>query len=338
MDELGSLLEAAKTWATKGVIVDGIILSESGEEEKVPTDVCLHIGCDSNDATRKKQHTSNFLSLQKQGKLEKIYLSSEFNEQHPDGRKSVIAYITNMFDAHGGGNIISGGCVKGKIEFKCKRYRVHMPKEKSKSSRDTVTSRPKDKEDVCPWKFNLYYEPPESAMAGRYYFYRNGSGNHFHYGHLPKKEHEIMKRTSQLDEEELEIADDGMGVNLSSDSMAMMFQKRTGLAIDPKKLRNYHTKKKQQGKDSGVSQYTPAEQVILQLESDKTVSVAYLIAKVEVGQALVTTYTKKKSKTNRNLSITFQSNVTSNGIQEEPKTLTSSDIMSTSYGVSRVLW
>jgi hypothetical protein len=73
-------------------------------------------------------------------------------------------------------------------------------------------------------------------MAGRYYFYCNGSGNHFHCGHLPKKKHEIMNRTSQLNKEELDIADDGMGVNLSSDSMAMMFQKQTQLTIDPKKL------------------------------------------------------------------------------------------------------
>jgi hypothetical protein len=62
-----------------------------------------------------------------------------------------------------------------------------LPKEKSESSRDTVTGRPKDKESVCPWKFNFYYKPPESAMAGRYYFYHNGSGNHFHCGHLSKK-------------------------------------------------------------------------------------------------------------------------------------------------------
>ena len=42
-----------------------------------------------------------------------------------------------------------------------------------------------------------------------------GSGNHYHNGHLPKQEHEIRKRTSQLDESELEIAEDGLDVNLS---------------------------------------------------------------------------------------------------------------------------
>jgi hypothetical protein len=59
MDELGSLLEAAKMWATKAVIIDGIILSEPGQEEKVPTDICLHIGCNSNDATAMMQLIRN---------------------------------------------------------------------------------------------------------------------------------------------------------------------------------------------------------------------------------------------------------------------------------------
>jgi hypothetical protein len=69
-----------------------------------------------------------------------------------------------------------------------------------------------------------------------------------------------MKRRSQLDENELEIAEDGLDVNLSSASMAMMFQNRTGLAIDPKKLHNNHARRQQQS--DSLSPMTPAEQAI----------------------------------------------------------------------------
>ena len=100
----------------------------------------------------------------------------------------------------------------------------------------------------------------------------------------------------------------------------MMFQNRTGLAIDPKKLWNYHVKQQQQSNSvDSFSQMTPAEQVVQQLSSSKHVSVAYLVANIEVGEELVTTYTRKKTKPN--LTIMFESNVTTNGKHEEPKLL-----------------
>ena len=71
-------------------------------------------------------------------------------------------------------------------------------------------------------------------------------GNRFHNGHIQKKEHEISRRVALLDKDELEITDDGLDVNLSSQSMATMFMQRTKLVVDPKKLRNHHTKKSEE--------------------------------------------------------------------------------------------
>jgi hypothetical protein len=140
---------------------------------------------------------------------------------------------------------------------------------------------------------------------------------------LPKQEHEIRKRTSQLDESELEIAENGLDMNLTSNSIAMMFQNRTGLAIDPKKLWNYHMKQQQQSKSLDLfSQMIPAKQVVHQLSSIKHVSIAFLVANIEVGEELVTTYTCKKTKPN--LTIMLESNVTTNGKHEEPKLLSAS--------------
>jgi hypothetical protein len=140
---------------------------------------------------------------------------------------------------------------------------------------------------------------------------------------LPKQEHEIRKRTSQLDESELEIAENGLDMNLTSNSIAMMFQNRTGLAIDPKKLWNYHMKQQQQSKSLDLfSQMIPAKQVVQQLSSIKHVSIAFLVANIEVGEELVTTYTCKKTKPN--LTIMLESNVTTNGKHEEPKLLSAS--------------
>jgi hypothetical protein len=82
----------------------------------------------------------------------------------------------------------------------------------------------------------LYYEDTPSVSnpsAVRYFFYKEGGGNHFHNGHLPKKQDEIMKRASRLDKNELEIANDGMGMNLSSQSMSVLMKGRIGLAVDP---------------------------------------------------------------------------------------------------------
>ena len=123
---------------------------------------------------------------------------------------------------------------------------------------------------------------------------------------------------SQLDEEELEIVEDGLDVDLSSESMAMMFHNRNGLATDPKKLRNNHAKLTK----SPVSTLTPAEQIISQLSSTKNVSVAHLVANVTLGEELVTPYTgRKKKKPDQNLIITFETNVTNNGIESRICTL-----------------
>lgn len=105
---------------------------------------------------------------------------------------------------------------------------------------------------------------------------------------------------------------------MDSESMAMLFSNRTGLVIDQKKLRNYHAKKQQSSHSAGAfDAMTPAEQAINKLTSCKTVSFAYLVANVTVKKDFVTTYTGGKGKKTRSspkLDITFESNVTSNGI------------------------
>jgi hypothetical protein len=141
---------------------------------------------------------------------------------------------------------------------------------------------------------------------------------------LPKQEQEIRKRTSQLDESELKIAENGLDMNLTSNSIAMMFENRTGLAIDPKKLWNYHMKQQQQSKSVDLfSQMIPAEQVVQQLSNSKHVSIAFLVTNIEVGEELVTTYSCCE-KTKPNLTIMFESNVTTNGKHEEAKLLSAS--------------
>jgi hypothetical protein len=56
---------------------------------------------------------------------------------------------------------------------------------------------------------------------------------------VKKKAHEITRRVALLDEEELKITENGMDINLSSQSMAMMFKQRTNLVIRPKKLHDH---------------------------------------------------------------------------------------------------
>ncbi len=82
-------------------------------------------------------------------------------------------------------------------------------------------------------------------------------------------------------------------------------------------------KQQQQSKSLDLfSQMIPAEQVVQQLSSSKHVSIAFLVANIEVGEELVTTYTCKKTKPN--LTIMLESNVTTNGKHEEPKLLSAS--------------
>ena len=62
----------------------------------------------------------------------------------------------------------------------------------------------------------------------------------------------------QLDEDELEITEDGIDINLSMQSMSMMmFFNQTGLMLEPRKIwRNYVTKNqssKTASEDTGTS-------------------------------------------------------------------------------------
>jgi hypothetical protein len=157
-ERLQALLEERKTWATKGVNIDGYEINADGKEEIIAVDICQHIGCETNDAKEKKAYDNDFLSRKAQGKVSKIYLSSEFNEHHPTGRAKVIQFIENEFDKKGGGRIVSAGGSRGKsIVFKCFRHRAHIPLEKKAGNpRDTSTAKSQNKEDTCQWRFTLH--------------------------------------------------------------------------------------------------------------------------------------------------------------------------------------
>jgi Rieske Fe-S protein len=44
-ERLQALLEERKTWATKGVNIDGYEINADGKEEIIAVDICQHIGC-----------------------------------------------------------------------------------------------------------------------------------------------------------------------------------------------------------------------------------------------------------------------------------------------------
>lgn len=188
----------------------------------------------------------------------------------------------------------------------------------------------------------MYIDPrPTDAdsFACRYFFYKDGGGNRFHNGHLKKKIHEITKRTELVDEDELEITVDGQEGNLGSQTMAMLLYQRTGLALKSKNIRkNYRSKTQHKNvvsKTLGqLPRMSPAEKVISSLSSRQDVSLVYLVAKVQLGEKLLTTCTKKKkkkqSKPERKLKTTFESNIVSNGGDIITRPATSSELTAAS--------
>jgi hypothetical protein len=248
-------------------------------------------------------------------------------------------FICSHFDSCGGGIIGSGtsSLSSKEIVFRCYRFRVSKgnTQDNRKEAKDskkaiTKTSRPRTSDESCSWRFTLYFEASEDDQsAGRWYLYEDGIGNRFHNGRIQKKEHEISRRVALLDKDELEITDDGLDVNLSSQSMATMFMQRTKLVVDPKKLRNHHTKS-QKKHSCSLAGMTAAEQVIHKLSTNDQVSVAWLVADVSIGHKLVTTYTGNRRATSTKvpeLNITFQSNIASNGNEPVALILSSADIM-----------
>jgi len=247
--KLDSVIQEAETWCTTGVFVETYIKNESenGEDKEI-IDICVHIGSDSNDPVKATAHSKEFKSRRAHLKtnpnaLMKRYFPPEFDLNAVAGRKRVTQHICKLFDSCGGGITATGSSAKGSLEivFRCFHHRITKANTKDKGDGDskrTTTTRPRTQEETCPWRFTIYFEPssPENLLVGRWYFYENGAGCRFHCGHICKQQHEISRRVELLDEDELEITDDGMDVNLSSQSMAMMFMSRTGLAINPKKL------------------------------------------------------------------------------------------------------
>lgn len=69
---------------------------------------------------------------------------------------------------------------------------------------------------------------------------------------------------------------------------------------------------------------TAAEELIRNLKSNKSVSVVYLVAQVEVGKELITTYVSGKKKVKKDLKISFVSNVVNGcGMDAESSTQSS---------------
>jgi hypothetical protein len=240
--------------------------------------------------------------------MKKLYLSPEFNSRSEKGKMDVKQFISNQFDANGSGGIVAmGSSSSNQIVFQCFCYRKSMSGASTNGeiSRKTSTSRPNSTNDVGKWRFTLYIEPHPTVKdphACRYYFYDNGSGNHFHNGHFKKKVDEVTKRTELVDKDKLEITVDDQKGNLSSQSMAMLLYQRTGLALKSRNIQKNYKTKTQQGKmlstkaSAQPSRMSPAKKVISNLSSRKDISVVYLVAKVELSKDLVMTYTKPQRK------------------------------------------
>jgi hypothetical protein len=176
------------------------------------------------------------------------------------------------------------------------RTKQENQKGKDTKSIVTSTSRPRTDDKKCKFHLTIYFEPSRvNPLIGSRFFYKEGIGCQFHNGHVKKKAHEITRRVALLDEEELKTTDNGMDINLSSQSMAMMFKQCTNLVIQPKKLHDHHVKSQKDTKGL-VTEMTPAEQIIHQLMTNPSISVVYLVANVSVGYDLVTTYTGKMTK------------------------------------------
>ena len=99
---------------------------------------------------------------------------------------------------------------------------------------------------MCRFRFTIYFEPAGTLgfdrITGWWFSYMEGVGYRFHNGHIQKKEHEVTKWVALLNKNELQITDESMDINLSSQSMAMMFMQCTNLVVSPQKLHNHHAK------------------------------------------------------------------------------------------------
>jgi hypothetical protein len=324
-NKLDSLLKETENWSTEGAFLGYIIDDTTGKELKEKIDVSIHIGCDDNNETAAAAHRADFQQHRKKNTAKRIYLEPKYNSNTSKGRQSVISFISNIFDSCSSGITSSGTTADNPnaIVFRCFCYKICKPKGAGNTqgvqSRETMMVCPQSSEDCCKWMFTVFFNPNQSW----YYFFEHGVRNHFHNGHVPKKQHEVMKRNAQLDVDELEITDDGIDVNLSSQSMSMLFFNQTGLVVDPRKIqRNYVTKtqsSKTSSNKAGASQViamTPAKQIISDLTSDKMISLVYLVANVRVGKDCASTYTslpKKNSMGKKELDITFESNTNRNG-------------------------
>jgi hypothetical protein len=336
LERLNARLKENETWPVKGVFVDVYVKTDSGEEKEI-VDISLHIGCSSNDDSNRQEHRNNFHSRQKMKPtdLQKYYFSPEYNSNAAKGRAAIAKYVCALFDTCGGGIVASGtsSMTGAEIVLRCERHRLAKMRTKQENQKGkdtksivTSTSRPRTDDKKCKFHLTIYFEPSRvNPLIGRWFFYKEGIGCQFQNGHVKKKAHEITRRVALLDEEELKITDNGMDINLSSQSMAMMFKQRTNLVIRPKKLHDHHVKSQKNTKGL-VTEMTPAEQIIHQLTTNPSISVVYLVANVSVGYDLVTTYTGKMNK-KKKLNISFESNVSSNGAEPTTSPMTVANIM-----------
>ena len=241
--QLEALLEAAETWEITQVPFT--VCMDPLSDETTSINLALHIGPSTADEAAAKVHTSRFKAHMATAphrrhpmSYRKMYLPSNYDTNDNETRKNVIIpLIINAFDDDGG-DIYAKGWEKkyNKIVFQCCRGRVAKSQKKrseedtNKKSRITTTAKPKSSEETCNFNFSLYWEPRtgnDDDTKGRWYFYENGPGCRFHAGHIRKEKKEIKKRSNLVDSTELDIASDGMAVNLSSAAMGTLLHKRT---------------------------------------------------------------------------------------------------------------
>jgi hypothetical protein len=317
--ELERLIGLSQVWPVTVVPFD--LCMDPSSDETTTVNLAHHIGPDSTDEEAIKNHHSCFMAhirteahLHCHTKYCKMYLPPQFHTNDTKTRKQVIIpLISNAFGVDGGG-VVSKGWEgeKNKLIFQCIRGRVAKSQKKgsdetttSTKSINTTTARPTCHDSTCYFTFSLYWEPAavpadnvSSSTKGRWYFYQNGPGCRFHSGHIRKEKDEIKKRSNLVDPLELDIASDGMDVNLSTTAMGALLYKRTDTNLDRNQLRYQHQKR--QAAPSGgnaptCEKKTPADKLIDYLENADNISYVILLANAEDGRDLLT-IPKERSK------------------------------------------
>jgi hypothetical protein len=239
-NQLEMLIRAAESWSITHVPFD--VCMDLSSDETTTVNLAVHIGPSTANEQSAKEHDASFKTFLRTVPENrhpimahrKMYLPPTYDKNNEVYRKEVVfPLISNAFNVDGGGVAAKGWeKTQNKIIFYCNRGRVNKGKEKNdddntnKKSCSTTTARPRSNDDKCNFRFSLYWEPkPGDDIKGRWYFYENGPGCHFHSGHFRKEKNEIKTWSDRVDANKLDIASDGMAVNLSSAAMGTLLHK-----------------------------------------------------------------------------------------------------------------